>query len=155
MHNVQIFFGDIAGDILGSSDGDMFRAAGQPDGGDARLEDPGVRGPDEDLGHHRVREQQHHQHQRAHPRHRGPHEPRHREQANRDCSLTFLFCCFISEKLLFSDLTKHWQYFGGHISTYNSFFQTAASWQKIDPELLQETKCMMFYIPGINCADGF
>ena len=25
---------------------------------------------------------------------------------------------FISEKLLFSDLTKHWQYFGGHISIY-------------------------------------
>ena len=68
----------------------MFRAAGQPDGGDPGLEDPGVRGPDEDLGHHRVREQQHHQHQRAHPRHRGPHEPRHREQANRDCSLAFL-----------------------------------------------------------------
>ena len=90
MHNVQIFFGDIAGDILGSSDGDMFRAAGQPDGGDPGLEDPGVRGPDEDPGHHGVREQQHHQHQRAHPRHRGPHEPRHREQANRDCSLAFL-----------------------------------------------------------------
>ena len=90
----------------------MFRAAGQPDGGDPRLQDPGVRGPDEDPGHHRVREQQHHQHQRAHPRHRGPHEPRHREQANRNCSLAFLLyqrnCC---------DLTKHWQYFGAQIST--------------------------------------
>ena len=77
---------------------------------------------------------------------------------SRQIGIVHLHFCFISETLLLSDLiTKHWQYFGGHISTYNSFFQTAASWQKIDPELLQETKCMMFYIPRIKSAeaDGF
>ena len=128
----------------------MFRAAGQPHGGNPRLQDPGVRGPDEDPGQHRVREQQHHQHQRAHPRHRGPHEPRHREQANRNYSLAFLLYqrnCFLAIYLNTGNIL---------VGTYllHTFIQTSANWQKIDPELLQETKCMMFYIPRIKSADG-
>ena len=36
---------------------------------------------------------------------------------SRQIGIVHLHFCFISETLLFSDLTKHWQYFGRHIST--------------------------------------